>query len=165
MFERFVPKLVVDSIREIDLDFLRNNGIRGIITDLDNTLVGAREPDATPEVLEWLKRLDEYGFRIVIVSNNHLPRVERFAKPLGIPFLHRAKKPTRTPFRKALALLQLTSEQVAVVGDQLMTDIYGGNRLGMFTILVNPIAPQDEGFGTRINRRLEKIVRAFTRRS
>jgi len=91
--------------------------------------------------------------------------VERFAKPLGIPFLHRAKKPTRTPFRKALALLQLTSEQVAVVGDQLMTDIYGGNRLGMFTILVNPIAPQDEGFGTRINRRLEKIVRAFTRRS
>jgi hypothetical protein len=165
MFERFIPKLVVDSIREIDLDFLRNNGIRGIITDLDNTLVGAREPDATPEVLEWLKRLDEYGFRIVIVSNNHLPRVERFAKPLGIPFLHRAKKPTRTPFRKALALLQLTSEQVAVVGDQLMTDIYGGNRLGMFTILVNPIAPQDEGFGTRINRRLEKIVRAFTRRS
>jgi len=165
LLDRFIPNMTVDSIYEIDLNALRKQGIQGIITDLDNTLVGAREPDATPELIRWLQQLDEHGFRVVIVSNNHLPRVERFAKPLGMPFVHRAKKPTLAPFRKALSLLNLSHEQVVVIGDQMMTDVYGGNRMGLYTILVKPIAPQDEGLGTRINRRLEKIVRAMMKRS
>lgn len=165
LLEKFTPDMTVDSIYEIDLDALLKRGIQGIITDLDNTLVGAREPDATPQLLEWLDRLDKRGFRVVIVSNNHQPRVERFARPLGMPFIHRAKKPIRSPFRRALALLELPREQVAVIGDQMMTDIYGGNRMGLFTILVKPISPQDEGLGTRINRQLEKIVRKLQKRS
>lgn len=159
MLEKFIPNMKVESIYEIDLVALRRQGIQGIITDLDNTLVGAREPDATPELLEWLAKLDKYGYRVVIVSNNNLPRVERFAKPLGMPFIHAARKPGRRAFRKALELLKLPREQVAVIGDQLMTDVLGGNRMGVYTILVNPVAPNDEGFGTRINRRLEKLLR------
>lgn len=159
MLEKFIPNLKVDSIYEIDLEALRRQGIRGIITDLDNTLVGAREPDAKPELLQWLDKLDKHGYRVVIVSNNNLPRVERFAKPLGMPFIHAARKPGSKAFRKALELLKLPRDQVAVIGDQLMTDVLGGNRMGLYTILVNPVAPNDEGLGTRINRRLEKLLR------
>lgn len=165
LLEKFIPNMEVDSIYDIDLPELRRRGIEGIITDLDNTLVGALEPYATPQLLDWLQELDSHGFRVVIVSNNHLPRVERFAKPLGMPFIHRAKKPKRSPFRKAMELLQLPAEQVAVIGDQMMTDVLGGNRMGLMTILVTPIAPQDEGFGTRINRKLEKLVLAMLKRS
>ncbi len=161
MLDLFVPKMKVDSIYEIDLEALLDQGFRGIITDLDNTLVGAREPEATPQLLEWLKILDKHGFRVVIVSNNRQPRVERFAKPLGMPFVYKAKKPLRTSFKKALQLLDLPPQQVVVIGDQMMTDVFGGNRMGLFTILVQPIAPQDEGFGTRINRTLERFLQTF----
>lgn len=161
MLELFIPKLKVSSIYDISLDTLRDMGIKGMITDLDNTLVGAKEPHATPELLSWLKKLDDYGFRVVIVSNNHLPRVEAFAKPLDMPFIHRARKPRNQSFLTALSLLELPREQVVVVGDQLLTDVFGGNRLGLYTILVKPIALQDEGWPTRINRRLEKLLSKF----
>lgn len=164
VLHKFIPDLTADSIFDIDLNALRERGIHGMIMDLDNTLVGAREPDATPELLAWLKQLDEHGFRVVIVSNNNQPRVERFARPLGMPFIHRAKKPTLASFRRALDLLKLPSEQVAMIGDQMMTDVLGGNRMGLYTILVKPIAPDDEGLGTRMNRRLEKIVLALLKR-
>jgi HAD superfamily phosphatase (TIGR01668 family) len=158
LLKRFIPDMKVGSIYDIDLDALRQRGIKGIITDLDNTLVGAKEPSATPELLAWLKELDRNGFRVVIVSNNRLPRVEAFAKPLGMPFIHQARKPSNRSFLAALSLLKLPREQVVMVGDQLLTDVLGGKRLGLYTILVKPIAPQDEGLPTRINRQLEKLL-------
>ncbi|MGG1877636.1 YqeG family HAD IIIA-type phosphatase [Paenibacillus cisolokensis] len=159
MFEMLVPKLRVNTVFDIDLEKLYQQGYRGIITDLDNTLVGAKAPLATPELVEWFKKVKEIGFQLIIVSNNQLERVSKFATPLDIEFVHQARKPTNAPFRKAMTMMDMPADQTVVVGDQMLTDVYGGNRLGLFTILVMPIAIGDEGWFTRlINRRIERIA-------
>lgn len=158
MLSKLVPRLKADTIYDIPLDKLWENGIRGIITDLDNTLVGARVPLATPELVEWLKQARERGFQIVIVSNNNRIRVSKFAEPIVVPFISGARKPFNRAFVKAMGLMELEPAQVAVVGDQMLTDVLGGNRIGLFTVMVNPIAVKDEGFFTRINRRIEKLA-------
>lgn len=159
MFEKFLPNMRVDRVFDIDLEGLYAEGYRGIITDLDNTLVGAKAPLATPELIEWFAKVKKCGFKLVIVSNNNLDRVSVFANPLNIEFVHAAKKPSGAGFHRALELLDLTPQETIVVGDQMMTDVFGGNRQGLFTILVLPISVQDEGLGTRINRWLERIVK------
>ncbi|WP_336745763.1 YqeG family HAD IIIA-type phosphatase [Paenibacillus sp. y28] len=158
MLGKLIPQLRVSTIYEIDTDMLKRQGIRGIITDLDNTLVGAKRPDATPELLEWLKRLKAEGFQVVIVSNNRHLRVARFSEPIGIPFIYSARKPFGRAFRQAMGQMGLTSKQTVVIGDQMLTDVLGGNRMGLYTIMVDPIAMADEGFFTRINRRIEKVA-------
>jgi len=155
---KFVPDLRVDSVYDIDLAALRREGVRGIIADLDNTLVGARHPEATPELVEWLENVKAQGFRVVIVSNNGRHRVSAFADPIRLPYVSRARKPGQRPFRKALKLLELTPPETVVVGDQLLTDVFGGNRIGLRTILVTPISPADESVTTRINRRIERFI-------
>lgn len=164
MINKLIPDLQVESIYEIDLAKLWEEGVRGIITDLDNTLVGAKVPLATPELIEWLKYLQSLGFKVVIVSNNNESRVGNFAKPLNIPFIHRARKPSNQAFRRAMRMMELEAEHVAVIGDQMLTDVLGGNRMGLFTILVQPISLLDEGFFTKINRRVEKAARIFIKK-
>ncbi|KKO51255.1 YqeG family HAD IIIA-type phosphatase [Paenibacillus sp. DMB20] len=159
MFEMLIPKLRVNTVFDINLEELYKKGYRGIITDLDNTLVGAKAPLATPELVEWFKKVKEIGFQLIIVSNNQLERVSKFATPLDIQYVHEARKPSNAPFRKAMEMMELTHEQTVVVGDQMLTDVYGGNRLGLYTILVMPIAINDEGWLTRLfNRRVERIA-------
>ncbi|WP_054956018.1 YqeG family HAD IIIA-type phosphatase [Paenibacillus dakarensis] len=159
MFEMLIPKLRVNTVFDINLEELYEKGYRGIITDLDNTLVGAKAPLATPELVAWFKKVKEMGFQLTIVSNNHLERVSKFATPLDIQYVHEARKPSNLPFRKAMKMMNLTNEQTIVVGDQMLTDVYGGNRLGLFTVLVMPIAINDEGRFTRwFNRRVERIA-------
>lgn len=164
MFERLLPNLRLNSVYDLDFEALARRGIKGIITDLDNTLVGAKEPLATPKLIEWLNKLREHGFKVVIVSNNNETRVSRFAEPLGIPFIHAARKPSNRAFRKAFKVLGLPQKQTAVLGDQMMTDVLGGNRLGLYTILVLPISPKDEGIMTRVNRLIERIALARLRK-
>ncbi|MFD0715037.1 YqeG family HAD IIIA-type phosphatase [Paenibacillus sp. GCM10027626] len=164
MFERLLPHMRVNTIYDIDLQALKKRGIRGIITDLDNTLVGAKEPLATPELVRWLDDVRDSGFKVVIVSNNNRTRVSKFAEPLNLTYIHAARKPANKAFRKALSLLELPAEQTVVIGDQMMTDVLGGNRMGLQTILVNPVSPGDEGVMTRVNRRLEKIALARLRK-
>ncbi|QAY65303.1 YqeG family HAD IIIA-type phosphatase [Paenibacillus protaetiae] len=164
MFERFIPNMRVNSIYEIPLQELKEQGIRGIITDLDNTLVGAKQALATPELTLWLDEVRELGFSVVIVSNNNETRVSKFAVPLQIPYIHAARKPRTVAFKRALDELGLKPEQTVVIGDQMMTDVFGGKRTGLFTILVLPISPADEGIGTRVNRKLERIVLARLRK-
>ncbi|UNK20001.1 YqeG family HAD IIIA-type phosphatase [Paenibacillus sp. N3/727] len=159
MFEMLIPKLRVNTVFDINLEELYEQGYRGIITDLDNTLVGAKAPLATPELVAWFKKVKEIGFQLIIVSNNQLERVSKFATPLDIQYVHKARKPSNIPFRKAMKMMDLKNEQTIVVGDQMLTDVYGGNRLGLYTVLVMPIAINDEGFVTRFfNRRVERIA-------
>jgi HAD superfamily phosphatase (TIGR01668 family) len=158
MFERLLPQMRVNTIYDIDLHALKEQGIRGIITDLDNTLVGAKVPLATPELVKWLDVVRDLGFGVVIVSNNHRTRVSKFAEPLRIPYIHAARKPANNAFNRALSELGLQAEDTAVIGDQMMTDVLGGRRMGLFTILVSPIAPSDEGIFTRFNRMIEKVA-------
>jgi len=164
MVEVFLPKLRVKSIYDIPLDELYAQGIRGLITDLDNTLVGAKTPLATDELVKWLATVKQKGIDVVIVSNNNDSRVGAFAVPLGIPYIHAARKPAQRAFRKALELLQLEAKETLMVGDQLMTDVFGGNRMGLHTVLVAPISPNDEGVMTKVNRRLERIAIAKLRK-
>lgn len=157
MLQLVMPKLTVRSIYDIDLTDLKKKGILGIMTDLDNTLVGAKVPLATPELKNWLEIVRQEGFRIVVISNNKEARVRAFAEPLDLPFVSRARKPMNAAFERALQMMSLRADQAAIVGDQIMTDVLGGNRLGLYTILVEPIAAADEGWVTRhINRNLER---------
>ncbi|WP_174819874.1 YqeG family HAD IIIA-type phosphatase [Paenibacillus koleovorans] len=164
MIRKLIPRKSVKSIYDIDIHTLWQTGVRGIITDLDNTLVGAKRPNATPELATWLSKLAAMGFQVVIVSNNNELRVSRFSDPLRLPYISAARKPGNSAFRRALVMMKLNPEQVVVIGDQMLTDVLGGNRLGLHTILVVPISPADEGFFTRINRRIERLAIAWMRR-
>ncbi len=158
MLEKMIPQLSVNSIYEIDLAALKKQGVKGIIADLDNTLVGAKVAAPTQRLIAWLKQLSDAGFKLVIVSNNNKARVASFAGPINIPFLPRAKKPIGSAFAKALAIMKLPPEQTVVIGDQLLTDVLGGNRMGLYTILVRPVDPNADGLFTKMNRKIEKIV-------
>lgn len=164
MFKRLLPDQIVNTVFDIDLDELQAHGVKGIITDLDNTLVSAATPLATPKLIAWLDLVKERGFKVIILSNNNNTRVGKFAEPLGIPFIPAARKPAGAAFRRALKLMELSSEQAVVVGDQMLTDVLGGRRAGLHTILVTPIAPKEEGWATQINRRIEKIALARLRK-
>lgn len=152
-----MPSLQLNSIYDLDTHKLKERGIKGIITDLDNTLIDWNRPDATPELVEWFKQLREQGFRILVLSNNNDERVRIFAKPHQIPYIAPARKPGKNAFKTALQRLELAPHEVVVIGDQLFTDILGGNRLGLFTILVTPTANTDAWI-TRFNRMMERIV-------
>jgi len=160
MFKRLLPDQIVNTVFDIDLDELTAQGVRGIITDLDNTLVSAKTPLATPELASWLDVVKERGFKVVILSNNNKTRVGQFAEPLGLPFIPAARKPGGAAFRRALKVMGLPPGQAVVVGDQMLTDVLGGRRAGLHTILVTPIAPREEGWATQINRKIEKIALA-----
>ncbi|MTI94945.1 MAG: YqeG family HAD IIIA-type phosphatase [Firmicutes bacterium] len=157
MLEKFSPNLYVKSIYHIDLDKLWNRGIRAIITDLDNTLVAWDSPLPDQRLMEWLGMVQAKGFAVFIVSNNSRDRVDKFAKAVGIPAISKAIKPRRGAFRTALETLGVSATETAVVGDQIFTDVLGGNRHGLFTILVLPVSDK-EFFGTKINRALEQMV-------
>lgn len=151
------PQQQLDSIYELDAKGLRSLGIRGIIFDMDNTLVPWNNRAVYPRLASWLARLDKKGFRLCIVSNNSRERGGQLALDLGIPAVWYAVKPRRRAFRKALQILELTAPETAVVGDQIFTDVLGGNRLGLYTILVTPINDK-EFIWTRMIRCLERFV-------
>ncbi|MBU8905607.1 YqeG family HAD IIIA-type phosphatase [Desertibacillus haloalkaliphilus] len=157
MFRYFFPDEYVKSIYEIDIDELVSKGIKGVITDLDNTLVEWDRPNATPELIDWLEKVKAKGINITIVSNNNEMRVKQFSEPLGISFISRAQKPMGKAFRQAVRQMRLNREEVVVIGDQIFTDVFGGNRSRIHTILVVPVARTD-GFFTRFNRKMERIV-------
>lgn len=163
MLSRLRPHLFFESVQAIDLRLLRRRGIRGVILDLDNTLAGWKAPRPTAEVLHWLKHLRDAGLGAVILSNNREKRVQRFAAECGVPFISNAGKPRMRNFRKAIELLGTGVRDTAVIGDQMFTDILGGNRMGLLTILVTPVNPQ-EFFGTRAVRRVEGAVLRHFRR-
>ncbi|HLG26836.1 YqeG family HAD IIIA-type phosphatase [Paenisporosarcina macmurdoensis] len=164
MYKKFLPSEFVKSVFDISPERLLEKGIRGIITDLDNTLVEWDRPEATPKLVNWLKSMKDAGIQVTIVSNNNELRVKSFADPLGIPFIYKARKPMGKAFVKALHTMDVKREEVVVIGDQLLTDVVGGNRIKLHTILVLPVAKSD-GFFTRFNRLVERrIFKALKRR-
>jgi len=146
-----------ESIFKIDLDRLKQRGIRAIMLDLDNTLVEWNRPEPPDGLVNWLEAVRARGFAVCIVSNNSGSRVGLFARKIGIPFISKAAKPRRKGFREAMALLGVTPAETAVVGDQIFTDVLGGNRAGAHTILVVPLNPR-EFVGTRLVRTVERII-------
>ncbi|AGL02069.1 YqeG family HAD IIIA-type phosphatase [Desulfoscipio gibsoniae] len=160
MLRIFYPNMYVPSILDINPEELQKQGITAILLDLDNTIVPRDRDKFSPEIKAWLTGMLQKGFKLCIVSNNGTSRVNTLAGPLKIPCVVRAVKPMRQAFRRALELLDATPEETVVVGDQIFTDIWGGNRLGMFTILVVPMPGKEFWVTKLINRRLEKVVLA-----
>lgn len=164
MLKLFLPDQYVHSIYDIQLEEMKARGIKGIIADLDNTLVGAKEPLANPRLEEWFAQVKSFDMQLMIVSNNNEYRVNTFAEPLALPFISAARKPANRAFHQALKQMRLLPDETVVVGDQLLTDICGGNRLGLHTIWVQPVSLKEDGFFTRINRRVERFVLARLKR-
>ncbi|MEW9107830.1 YqeG family HAD IIIA-type phosphatase [Cytobacillus gottheilii] len=163
MLKHFLPNQHVKSIFEITPDTLAERGVKGIITDLDNTLVEWDRPNATPKLIKWFEDMKNSNIKVTIVSNNNENRVKAFSEPLNIPFIYQARKPMGRAFRRALAEMGLQQEETVVIGDQLLTDVLGGNRSGFHTVLVVPVA-QTDGFVTRFNRKVERRILNFFRK-
>jgi HAD superfamily phosphatase (TIGR01668 family) len=152
------PTVFAESVSSLNVAELKRRGIQALLIDLDNTLVPWRKYDVSPEVTEWLRSLDENGIKICIVSNSRAPsRLRRVSNELHIPYARQVFKPRRGGFREALTLLNVDATHAAVVGDQILTDVLGGNRLGICTILVRPLH-RTEFVGTKISRLVEKIL-------
>lgn len=151
------PDLLIANLEEITVEVLERHNLKAIIVDLDNTILPWRGKDIPDRIIQWFKQNKQAGIKFCIVSNNSNRRVSRLAGELGVPAISRAIKPRRKNFRRALLVLGTAPENTAVVGDQIFTDVLGGNRMGLFSILVSPINKY-EFIGTRLVRKLEKII-------
>jgi HAD superfamily phosphatase (TIGR01668 family) len=159
MIRRFCPELVVSRVTDLEPAFFAERGIRAAILDLDNTLVAWRGAEITPEIRGWVAAALRSGLKLCICSNTRRAhRLAILSKELGVPHIERVAKPRRAGFLKALALMEAQAAETVVIGDQLMTDIWGGNRCGLMTILVEPLSSV-EFIGTRVvHRPLEALL-------
>lgn len=159
MFKSFYPKKYLDSTYEIDFETLYQSGVRGVLFDIDNTLVPHGAP-ADERAKKLFTRLKELGISVCLISNNQLGRVKSFADSVGVAYIENAHKPSVKGYQAAMECIGCTTENTVFVGDQLFTDIYGANRTGIPTILVKPIHPKEE-IQIVLKRYLEKIVLFF----
>lgn len=162
MFERFFPDECRDSTYEIDFEKLYREGYRGLIFDIDNTLVPHGAP-ADKRAKELFARLRKIGFKSCFLSNNQYRRVASFNDEIGEKFIENAHKPSVRNYYKAMELLGTDKGSTVFIGDQLFTDIYGAKRAGIRNILVKPIHPKEE-IQIVLKRFLEKIVLYFYRK-
>jgi uncharacterized protein len=151
------PDCFVDAIYRIDGDWLAARNIRGLILDIDNTLLArdAREPHE--RLRAWVASIQQSGVKMLILSNNWSGRVKDIARDLRLPLLAPAAKPLAPGFKRAMAHLGVAPAETAVVGDQLFTDILGGNRAGVLTILVTPVSDVDL-VHTKMLRVVERLL-------
>ncbi|MEO0801841.1 MAG: YqeG family HAD IIIA-type phosphatase [Cyanobacteria bacterium J06642_2] len=134
------PDIVVgDTVVQLTPAPLLQRGIAGVVLDIDDTLVPMRRADITPEVVRWLQGMCQH-FDIWLVSNNlNTQRIQRIAAAVQLPYIDSAAKPSRRSLRRVLAAMKLPPERVAIVGDRLFTDVLAGNRMGMLTVLIDPV--------------------------
>lgn len=162
LFGKFYPDEYLDSTYVIDFDALYRTGYRGVIFDIDNTLVPHGAP-ADERAKKLFAHLKELGFSCCLLSNNQRPRVEMFNEEIGAHFIENAHKPSTKNYLRAMELMRTDKENTLFVGDQLFTDVYGARRTGLYSILVKPIHPKEE-IQIVLKRYLEKIVLYFYRR-
>ncbi|MBS7021020.1 MAG: YqeG family HAD IIIA-type phosphatase [Firmicutes bacterium] len=162
--EKYIPDIYQKSIYTIDYEKLKERGIRCILFDLDNTLSPVGIKKATDKLKNFMKELKDKNFQVVIFSNSPGRRVQPFAEELDVDAVSFACKPYRGKFEALMRQLKLQVSEVAIIGDQLLTDIAGGNQVGITTVLVNPISTHD-GILTKCNRkREERIMRKLRKR-
>lgn len=162
MFETFFPDEYVESTYNIPFETLYEEGYRGIIFDIDNTLVPHGAP-ADQRAKELFARLKEIGFSCCLLSNNQEPRVKMFNQDIHVNYIYDAHKPSTTNYKKAMELMGSDQKSTVFIGDQLFTDVWGAKRTGIHNILVQPIHPKEE-IQIVVKRYLEKIVLHFYKR-
>jgi len=156
MFKAIYPDEYLDSTYEIDFEQLYEDGYRGVIFDIDNTLVphGAPADERSKKLLNYLR---DRGFKIVLLSNNTKTRVDMFNEELHLDTIPRGAKPLLKNYKKAMEIMGTSKENTFFVGDQLFTDVWGAKRLGIRSILVKPINAKEE-IQIVLKRKLENIV-------
>lgn len=157
MWSALVPDARLGGVTEATPAFLAARGLDALIVDLDNTLAVWNGGEPAPGVEAWLAALRGAAVRHVVLSNNGPGRVEAFGRRAGVPVLARAGKPRVAAFRRALARLGSAPARTGVIGDRLLMDVWGGNRAGLYTILVSPV-DRRELWATRAIRRLEDAM-------
>lgn len=163
MKKYFLPTSYVDDFTKITPARLNQLDVRAIIIDLDNTLVGYDEMNANDRVLEWIRLMKDNDIKVTIVSNGRKKRVSQFAMPHKIDYIFNARKPLTKNYKKAIRLMNVPKNETIMVGDQLMTDIFGANLVGMKSILVIPVKSKD-GLATLLNRRIERFIMRYFRK-
>lgn len=162
--EWLYPDEYVDSIYDIDFDKLRKVGYKGILFDIDNTLVPFDKKHPDPKLIAFVRGLQDKGFAVCLVSNNNHQRVKAFNDLLKVVAIPKANKPFTMNLKKGMEKIGTTPRDTMMVGDQLFTDMWAGNQLKLHTILVKPIQEKEEWI-TRIKRGIEKIlIRQYVRK-
>ncbi|NLK20909.1 MAG: YqeG family HAD IIIA-type phosphatase [Epulopiscium sp.] len=161
MLRQLFPKDYIRSIFDLNIMELKKNKIRGLIFDIDNTLVPFDVAHPNQKLIRFFEELKEDGFKICLVSNNTKERVIKFNEELKLCAIHKASKPRSKSFKKAMELMKTNKDNTVVIGDQVFTDVWGGNRAGLMTILVAPVSERDEWI-TKLKRGLERsIIRIY----
>lgn len=157
MIQLFKPDKYYPSFFDIDLDKLKEEGVSLIACDLDNTIIPHDVKNADEKIKARIKEIQDKGFTFVIISNNNLKRVRTFSEELNVPYYHNSRKPLKKNYAKILKDYNIDPKKVVLVGDQIMTDILGANRMNFNSILVKPLVKRDL-LHTKFNRVLEKRV-------
>ena len=154
--DKFIPDMYQKSIYHINYEELKHDGIKCLLFDLDNTCVPYTAKMPTKRLIEFFENLKDMGFKVIIFSNASKKRLKPFKNTLIVDCSARSGKPSPKKFNKILQKFNYELSEVVIIGDQLFTDIYGGNRVGIKTILVNPMSSKDMF--------LTSIVRIFERK-
>lgn len=153
----FYPDYYLENITKIDIELLKENNIQGLILDVDNTLIDY-DHNLIEGLEEWYENIKLHNIKVFILSNsNKKDKVKFIAEKLNVPYIHFATKPLKRGFKKAAKILGLSNQNIAVVGDQIFTDVLGANRCKMLSILVEPISEKDI-IVTVIKRPIEKYI-------
>lgn len=158
MFRKLYPTYKFKSVESIPYSLIEDNNIKLIMLDMDNTIIDYSENKYTKDMKEWAERMKRNGVKLYILSNSPFGKlVKRIAAELGMKYYYNAAKPSIRGFKKIMALEKVNKENMLMVGDQIFTDVWGGNRFGIKTVLVTPINPKERAF-TKLKRPFEKIV-------
>ena len=157
--KKLYPNLYLKKVEDIKIETLIKNKIKLIILDVDNTLIDYYK-NLSEEVIKWAKEMKGQGIKLYILSNtNNEQKVEKVAQTLHIPYKHFAMKPLKRGFKYVQKETNIKSENIAVVGDQIFTDVLAGNRSKMFTILVDPIDDKKDYWYTAWKRPIENRIK------
>lgn len=159
MIKKLIPDYYYPSVYDIPFDELYSKGIRLILTDMDNTLISYKQTEPGERELELKKKIEDMGFEFILVSNSRKNRVDHFATCYDIPYVKFSTKPLKRGILKAIrkvAKKRYKKDEIILLGDQLMTDILGGNRCKIHTCLIQPIDKSTDIQSTRINRKMER---------
>lgn len=155
--EKYIPDIYQKSIYTVDYSKLFSRGIKCLLFDLDNTLMPVKSKEEPLKAKELLISLKQKGFKIIIFSNSPKTRVQKYKNFFDVDAVSFACKPLSGKFKKVIKDYNLEVTEVAIIGDQLLTDVAGGNRMGITTILTNPASNKDNLIG-KISRRKEKKI-------
>lgn len=154
----YIPNEYHKTVYDINLIKLKEKGFKYLFCDLDNTLDPYSNLVPSDSVKKFKEDVLNIGLKLILISNNHRNRVKKYALELGVPHLSGAKKPLLVGFKKLLKTFEINKDDIVVIGDQIMTDILGGNRLGAYTIFIDSIDKLGESWYTRFNRRKETKI-------